>query len=234
MLQTLANLVFELARFIGAIWSKTWRKVFRTRKTFFVSLGVLTFAGLIWAIASSAMNPGTDRPTVEPTATDRPVTYTEVKVKYADQTGSTPGLQEGSAQPATGDTPQVEAKKPEFNKDSAESVAKGVVQSYVTRPNQAWSEWEQWVKPHIQGELLMQLQGTIASGSAAHDYPVTVATIHVEDAAATAQRDTPIRWSRTLRIETVGKSGSGEIKFNVAAALGDEGWIVTEMIQVED
>lgn len=235
MLQTLANLVFELARLVAAIWSKAWRKIFRTRKTFFTSVAVLIFGVIVWGIASSAMNPEAERPVADVSTTDKPVTYTEVKVRYAEEEGgSIPDAKEGEAKPTAGDVGKIDVEKPKFDKDSAESVAKGVVQSYVTRPSEQWSEWEKWTEPHIQSQLLAQLKGTIANGSASHDYPVVAAKIHVEDAAASAQRDTPIRWSRTLRVETAGKSGSGEITFNVAAALGEEGWIVTEMIQVED
>lgn len=237
--------VIELARAVMVFWAKTWRRVVRSRRNFFVFLGILVSAFLVWSVGSVVANPPTAKTAVsqESEPTEIPIEYAEVTaVPVAPGEGATAGAQaapQGEGQEQETEAPSVvpqgalgKPEQPKVNPRDTDSVAKGFVGAYVNRPSQDWQDWKGWVDGYATSELVAQLSKSDPLADSTLNFPVQVQSVEISPAKGGSAMDTPVRWSRTVTVALKGEDGNKDsISYSVMLSQGEKGWVVTEVIK---
>lgn len=224
----------EFLRFSATVWSRMWRWTLRKRRNFFITLGVaVLILVVVSTVFSSAPKPTITEatPTPTPTATTK---YTEIKATPV--AGGAPG---SSGAPEKGNPASSSAgsipTEPEVDRSSAESVARGWLTAYLSRPSDSWVDWEKWVEPYTMPKILAQVRGqafhapSVLEGKA----PTTVTEIKVTDPEPDAETNTPIRWSHNLVVNVGAGDGSAlAITYGLVLGNSDDGWVVTSVSEV--
>jgi hypothetical protein len=222
--------VVELLRFLGAVWSRSWRWTLRKKRNFFLSFGVL---GVIVVIASGVLQSGPEAPEAAPTPTPTPtssLTYTEIQATPFGGSGVAtpePTTAEGASIP--------DPTEPAVDLDNPESVAQAFLTAYLSRPNAEWDTWTEWVSGYAMPEIIEQLRAQMFfhPGLLEGKPPTAVAALRIGEPEADAETNTPIRWSHTVAVDVLSADGSTTtVSYGLVLADSDAGWIVTSVAEV--
>ncbi|GAB3244404.1 hypothetical protein [Arthrobacter pigmenti] len=250
---------YTTVRFLGALWSNTWRRVFRSKKSVAVTAAVAVLAGCVWIGATSARQPGPATAGTDQTkATPKDDGWTTVTAEPLDQE-TQPGessiagtSQEESerVRPTLGANQQ--AKDPEGTKPSYEpqavppppkklnvdnsdpkSVATAWAKAYLSRGEDS-QQWQQRIEPLTVDDLHDHLTSQEAEDQLpiADKTPTHVAGVQLQDAAKQEPADTPVRWSRQLVIAVEAAKGSTtNVTYSVSLSRSGDGWKLTDAVQ---
>lgn len=240
----------EALRAVLVWWSRTWRRIIRTRRNLFIFAGSLLMALVVSSVVLSTANPAKPRPVEEAPSAAPTIPYTEVQATPlaagAPSPSSTKTFQMGDGpQAAPGNTaPAVpshapkeipEPTKPKVDMSNQESVAKGFATAYLSRPREDWNDWTEWVRDYTTPELVSQLK-TLAfhdKSPLSGKTPTRVSDVKILPAEKGSGVDTPIRWSRNLEVSV--ESADGTLFVVTYAAMlskSEKGWVVTEAVEM--
>lgn len=235
-------LLIEMGRAFLVWWGKTWRLVIRSRRNFFVFLGLVVGVFIVWNFGSLIVNPPPPRAATVTESAAPTVEYAEVTaVPIGPGQGTTAAPQGDSQAPVAAEgtnagavTPQgyVEPTSPSVDAQSQDSVTKGFMSAFMDRPSNDWKNWEPWVKDYATSELVYQLAKSDPLADSTLNFPVRVKSVEISPAKEGAAMDTPVRWSRTATVAVEAESGETDsLVFAVMLAQGENGWVVTEAVR---
>lgn len=246
--------LYALAMFMFTAWSRTWKKVFRSRRSFFITAGVVGLIAMVWiGVRLGGASPSsteTDQPAPEGSSTAEYRTTTAEPVPSgAGPTSSAGPSFSLDGGPSTGDGPQAvehgeslttspravaKPTKPSANTDKAGETAKAWATAYLSRTSDNGDQWKDWMGPYV----VPALRDYLTDSTTEQDNPITervpseVTKVTIGKHPKGAPADTPVRWTRDVDVAVAtGDGRTTTITYELTLNKTGDGWKVRNAVQ---